>query len=486
MIAKPSTPELTPNEISELQQRLYNPPLGGGDSLQDCLLKVQKVFVETLESSEFAKYYFRILYPRKDVKTFESILEKINTNRRNGETSYDINSLDDLIGAQMLCPYPDDVKRVLDWLYDEKRGRKFFQVDTPREIAEREKQEREKKAGYRAYHICLRLKEDIVKARNLPLGSKTYKFELQIKTLLEAAWDGKIHEVTYKTKDIEPALLEHMQLFSHSLTAIDEQTKLLRYQIEEEQNARNTLRRAATLLLFYISLTYDQKAQLTIDKNIDEWQQEDVDRLKEGLEKYKEKNRIDTTYCMGLGLLALCTGKPSKQEEALTYSSLLVKQADKETLHEALRTRALLRWAFQHIQHSLDDLDYCINHFNDERTISDKNDFVYYICDLWEPREADLKRAQQFLKELETVLISGKDMPYTWQIIDTISLFYIRFSKTEDDINKGLMYAQQFHKIKKAEGEKKVSDAFKKYRRYLTIKQKARIRREISRAKRLS
>lgn len=362
-------------------------------------------------------------------------------------------------------------------MYDEKRGRKFFHVNTPREIAEREKQKREKKAGYRAYHICLRLKERIVQARNLPLGVKTYKFELQIKTLLEAAWDGKTHEVTYKTKDIEPTLLEHMRLFSHSLTAIDEQTKLLRYQIEEEQNARNALRRAATLLLFYISLTNDQKEQLTIDKNINEWQQEDVDRLKEGLEKYKEKKRIDTTYCLGLGLLALCTEKTSKQEEALSYSSLLVKQADKETLHVALRTRALLRWAFQHIQHSLDDLYYCINHFNDERTISDKNDFVYYICDLWEPREADLKRARQFLKELETDLNSGKDM--SWEIIDTISQFYIRFSKTEDDINKGLMYAQQFHKIKKAEGEKKVSDAFKKYRDYLTIKQIARIQRGI-------
>lgn len=99
MIAKPSTPELTPNKISELQKRLYNPPSGGGDSWQDRLLKVQEVFVETLESSELAKYYFRILYPRKDVKTFESILEKINTNRRNGETSYDINSVDDLLLA---------------------------------------------------------------------------------------------------------------------------------------------------------------------------------------------------------------------------------------------------------------------------------------------------------------------------------------------------------------------------------------------------
>jgi hypothetical protein len=64
-----------------------------------------------------------------------------------------------------------------------------------------------------------------------------------------------------------------------------------------------------------------------------------------------------------------------------------------------------------------------------------------------------------------------------WQIIDTVSRFYIRFAKTEDDINKSLMYAQQINEIEKTKEEKKVSDAFKEYRDYLTIKQKARGRR---------
>ena len=478
MAAKPSTPELTPEEILELRPRLYNPPSEGGDSWEDKLLKVQKAIVEIFESSELAKHYFRILYPRKNVKTFESIIEKINTNRRNGEISYDINSLDDLIGAQMLCPYPDDIKKVLDWLYDEREGKEFFQVDPQREDAENEKQEREEKSGYRAFHICLRLKEDNVYARNLPSGSETYKFELQIKTLIEAAWDVKTHDVTYKERGIEPTLLEHMELISHSLTAIDEQTKLLRYHIEEEQNAQNALRRASTLLVFYVSLSKDEREQLMIgDKSIDEWQQEDLNRLEKGLKKYQERNGIDRAFCIGHGLLALCTEKLYKQEVALSYISLLVKQAKKEELHRALRARALLRWAFQHMQHSLDDLKYCIDHFDDEDTISDKNDFVFYICDLYKPRKGDLKRAQEFLKELEADLNSGKNV--LWQIIDTISRFYIRFAKTEDDINKGLMYAQQLNEIEKTEEGKKVSDAFKKYHDYLAIKQIARGRRGI-------
>lgn len=56
MAAKPSTPELTPEETFELRQRSDNVPSEGGDSWRDKLLKVQEKFVETLERPEVAKY----------------------------------------------------------------------------------------------------------------------------------------------------------------------------------------------------------------------------------------------------------------------------------------------------------------------------------------------------------------------------------------------------------------------------------------------
>lgn len=480
MVAQPFTPELTPVEISERWQRLYHPPVGRDESWRDCLLEVQEAIVDLIETTPELAKYFRILRPRKEkgqnsIKTFTSIIEKINTYRRNGDTSYDIDSLNDLIGAQMLCPYLDDINEVLNWLYDRQRGGQFFQLDTTRKTAEKEKREREEKTGYRAYHICLRLKENVVRCRNLPPGSEMYKFELQIKTLLEAAWDGKTHDVTYKAKGIEGSLLEHMKFISHSLTAIDEQTKLLRYAIEEEKNAQSELRNAALLQLFYVSLTEDGKKQLQIENTrIEDWQQEDADKLEDRLQKYEKG--IDKIFCIGLALLALYKGDRYMQEKALSYCTALVKQAEiGTTLHKALRVRTFLRWAFRYTPHALRDIDYCLEHFDDSSTIRDKNDFVYYICDVREPDDTDLNKARRFLKELKNNLKSGMEMP--WAHIDTIARFYIRFAETEADVNKGLKYGQQAKESAKTEEEKRVSNAYQRYNEYLAIRQIARLRR---------
>lgn len=465
MATQPPTSELTPEEISKLEKELYTPPTKGGSSWTDRLSKVQTAIVGILESQASEG---TLLHPRKQIKTPTSILEKINTHRREGKTSYDINTLDDLIGAQMLCPYLDDVDEVLNWLYDKRRGRKFFQLVTPRKKAKEEKQEREKKTGYRGYHICLKLKKGAVP--DLPPGSESDKFELQIKTLLEAAWAGKTHDVTYKIKDIDPNLLEHMRFVSHSLNAIDEQTKLLRYQIEEEKNARNELRRAAILLFFYISLTKSEKNQLGIDKDIEDWRQKDIKKLQKSLEKCKDS----LLSSLGFALLALHKADRYKEEQALSYASLAIKQAkDKIALHRALRLRAQLRWAFHHIKPALDDLNYCLKRFNDNRTIRDKNDFVYYICDLYEVDPADLDKAWGYLKELEGSAGKG---PKKGTYLDTIGAFYIRFAKSEDELDKGLDNIRKAAKTKKSDKEKKAAASFQKYSEYLAIRQLARLR----------
>jgi ppGpp synthetase/RelA/SpoT-type nucleotidyltranferase len=463
MKTKPSISELTPEEISEVHRKLDERPAKGGPSWIERLREVQEEVTKILENKIVGEG--TLLHSRKQVKTPTSIIEKINTHRRSGESTYGITNLDDLIGAQMLCPYLDDVDRVLNWLYDRQGGRKYFQLVTRRKTSEKEMQEREKRTGYRGYHICLKLKKGV--APKLPSGSESDKFELQIKTILEASWAGKTHDVIYKNKDIDPNLLEHMRFFSHSLNAIDEQTKLLRYQIKEDKNARHELRRAAILLFFYISLNDKEKRQLGIDKDISDWQQKDVKKFEESMKKCE-----NSFLCsLGFGLLALYDADRYKEEQALAYASLATKRAkDEPNLHKALRLRAQLRWAFHQIRPALYDLNYCLKHFNDNRTIWDKNDFVYYICELYEIDSSDLNKARLYVTELEK---AHKKSTY----LDTIGAFYVRFAKDKDELAKGLTKFQEAAQIKKSAKDEKVSQAFRRYSEYLATRQLARLLR---------
>jgi len=320
----------------------------------------------------------------------------------------------------------------------------------------------------------------MIKALSLPAGSENDKFELQIKTFLEAAWDAQTHDVTYRARDTDPDLAEHMKLISHGLTGVDRQTILLRQRIQEEQIARRELREGAIGLLFYVSLDDDQKKQLGIAaKNIEQWQQTDAEKFEEVLEQYYRSKGIDLTFTVGLAFLALYEENRYKQERALSSASCLVSQAEKEKPKEvpcsALRVRALLRWAFHKTQHAVDDMRQVVE-CSDE--IRDKNSFVYFVSELHEPKNADLEKAWQCLRDLEEKS-NSVDIDQQTRVKDTIGKFYIRFGTTIEEISKGLNLVQQANEIGRQSLLAPLSRAFRAYHEYLFIRQLSKLRRKI-------
>lgn len=459
MDTKISAPELTLSEIDQLKNQLENP------TRRERLKEVQKAIVHILKNTDELKGHFSDIHARDEIKTINSLVEKINKYRREGLIHYDLGCVEDLIGAQMLCPYPDDLRMVLDWLYSRNGGRVFFQLVTNKRTAEKEKCQRENETGYRAYHICLKLKSRTVRLRSLPEGSENEQFELQVKTLLEAGWDTKTHDLTYKAQESTPDLQEHMKLISNALAAIDEQTILLRGRIRQEQTASRELRQAAGRLLFYISLDDEQKKQLGIaGKNIEKWQQADIRQLTKAVEQYYQNNGIDHTLTLGLALLALYQGDLYYQERTLSSASCLVRQADEkgkqECLISALRSRALLRWAFQKTRYAVEDMRIVLQYSNELR---DKNSFVYYICELHEPDKSDLQKAQSYLAELEN---SEKFL-----FRDTAGTYYIRFGESQEEIRKGLDIVREANEAAKGTPFELVSDAFRTYHEYLCVRQ---------------
>jgi len=466
MTDKPHSPELTPQEIGLLQQALEKP------SRIKLLSKTQEAILDILSSTHEIERHISNFRKREKIKSIDRIIEKINDHRRTGGTSYDVSCLEDLIGAQVICPYPDDVQDVIDWLYSSKGGRIYFKIVTPRKASEKERQERAYKTGYRAYHVCLKLKQNIAKARSLPDGSENEQFELQIKTTLEAGWDFKTHDITYRALDTDPDLRHHMKLISDSLASIDNQTLLLRDRIFEEQIIHRELREAACRLIFYVTLSGDQRKQLGIDKkNVEQWQQSDIDKLEKVLEQYPRINGIDLTYTIGLALLALCCESRYKQEQALSCASYLVnqaeKKADKQEYISSLRIRALLRWAFHKTRHAVDDMRYLIQVTKEDR---DMNDYVYYVSDLYEPTYEDIQLAKQYLKEFESSASVERK--------DTVGAYYIRFGDNIDELRYGLKLVREAKESARGSHLEPVLDAFCSYHEYIFLRQLPR-RREI-------
>lgn len=110
MTNKPPSPELTPQQIDKFEKYLTHP-----DTISR-LKETQAAIIDILEKSREIENHRSAFRKREDIKSIESALEKINDHRRDDKIPYDIGNCKDIIGAQIISPYPDDVYAVIDWL----------------------------------------------------------------------------------------------------------------------------------------------------------------------------------------------------------------------------------------------------------------------------------------------------------------------------------------------------------------------------------
>lgn len=460
--------ELTDDEITNIKNQLHDPVR------TSCLNSVQDEIVRLFQNWHDleGKKYIRFIFPRKEIKTWDSIVFKINNERRQGNASYgadDVNNLGlkdikDLIGAKILCPYPTDVEVVIEWLFHQNQN---FSVEPARKKADNEKEERERKTGYRGYHFYLQLTPQFVRARGLSPGADSENFEVQIKTLLEEAWDAKTHDVTYKREeDIEPALLDHMKLVSRMLVVVDNQTELLKKQIQEEEEEEERRREAAKIIFMEIQLPADAKARLSFPsgKRIEELTRDEVQKISE-----QAKQETSTEACCALALLALHTRSRYREEDALTYANNLVAQAEGNERIERLRIKALTQWALKRTRPALKTITEVINQTD---AIRDKNDYVYYFCDLSRPTGEEREVAERYLEELKNA-----HAPWTE---DTLAAFYIKFGKDSETIERGRTHLRKACKLVKNEPRYiPVVHAFFELHDYIALMRLLKLRLEV-------
>jgi ppGpp synthetase/RelA/SpoT-type nucleotidyltranferase len=180
----------------------------------------------------------RVVFSRQPpVKEWNSIVKKIRL-KRIKRPQYRYGDLEDLIGVTVLCAFESDKSSFVRWM------RKAFHVVTDDEEAKRD----DVMSGHRGLHYIIQARDsDCVSNPNWS-GKKC---EIQIKTLLEEAFDAKSHDLTYKkgNRVISPELDAQFVNFSQVLRAVDRQSEFLKGLILADEK-KIALRRGACVSLY--------------------------------------------------------------------------------------------------------------------------------------------------------------------------------------------------------------------------------------------
>ena len=129
------------------------------------------------------------------VKDREECIKKFNlkyrTNLESSSTSYSIRDhITDLIGLRVVCLYEDDIEKIEKCLSEH-----FEVIDKTDKIAQIENTEGS--FGYKGLHLDLRLNET---RKALPeyLKYSEFRFEIQIRTIVQDSWSVLDHKIKYK------------------------------------------------------------------------------------------------------------------------------------------------------------------------------------------------------------------------------------------------------------------------------------------------
>lgn len=169
------------------------------------------------------------------VKDREECIKKFNlkyrTNLESNSTPYAIRDhITDLIGLRVVCLYEDDIEKIEHCLCEH-----FVVVDRTDKISQIENTEGS--FGYKGLHLDLQLNET---RKVLPEYSKysEYRFEVQIRTIIQDSWSVLDHKIKYK-KSIPTRLKRRINTLAALFELADREFREIRdstvQEIEKEE-----------------------------------------------------------------------------------------------------------------------------------------------------------------------------------------------------------------------------------------------------------
>ena len=152
---------------------------------ETCGNKIQGLLRELLDAKEIE--YHEVTCRIKDE---ESLIKKIKGKDKYNNKYNKLADITDIIGLRVITYYSDDIDKVAKLIEEN------FEVDEKNSIDKRKVLEPEK-FGYLSLHYIAKLNKERLKFPEYK-SCKNYKFEIQIRSILQHAWAEIEHDLGYK------------------------------------------------------------------------------------------------------------------------------------------------------------------------------------------------------------------------------------------------------------------------------------------------
>ena len=323
----------------------------------------------------------RAVVPRSELKQLSRVIAKIERNREDGELTFGFDDIDDFIGIKVLCPYSSDADIVIEWML----AHSGFDVN-PRDP---KTARRDREAGYRGFHFTVRLANGLARGREDLLDLRC---EVQVKTMLEEAWDAKTHDIQYRReREINPTLIAQMKLLSDALQVVDRQSELLKQQIIQQiiETEFEEARRKAAVVQVYLRENQDVFQRLVEERQVSgdilsgRISERDASTLAQYVSQNRGPDRISASLCRTAALLAL-------QARGQRFAVLCMDVCDEFIRSQPSHPRGYLvkasvAWAFDHLDDAITETQTAVGlaeALNDEDLICEsKSNLAYWLAE---------------------------------------------------------------------------------------------------------
>jgi ppGpp synthetase/RelA/SpoT-type nucleotidyltranferase len=370
----------------------------------------------------------RVVFSRQPaIKQWDSIVGKINRKREEpGRENYKYSDLKDLIGITVLCAFESDKAAFMRWL-----AKAFF-------VQEEERVDN-LETGHRGLHCIIKVNGASYGANPEWIGKRC---EIQVKTLLEEAFDAKSHDLAYKPghREVSEKVKTQFAQFSEVLRSVDKQSEFLKSLIMADETEMELRRKACVSL--YLASANDLIEELGIDPTSGNIRPQALAKLLSEIQQRGEK-KADLPLCRYTALCALeCNDELFAQQTFVLCESFLNTGSPEPNSFMGVAT---VEWAlgdFENaIAHVKKAIDLSARPEQSDQTDSAKSTFIYLVTDWMVTR----RKSKAEWTELAATYKQELDARPTSGILDTLGFYEVVFGKDRDAVEKGRATLRQSH-----------------------------------------